>query len=72
MTFDPITFDPITFKAALALSREHGDTAWFEAELQADKCLDEGDLDGAAKWRSVLVALKELERQVPTAGEEMH
>jgi hypothetical protein len=33
--------------------------------MRADELLDEGDLDGAATWRRVITAVKELEDVVP-------
>lgn len=44
--------------AAIALVREHGDTATIFAAMEADACLDAGDMDGSAHWRLVIVALR--------------
>jgi hypothetical protein len=36
------------------------------AAMRADELLDAGDLDGAATWRRVLAAIKELENVEPS------
>jgi hypothetical protein len=43
----------------------YGDDATIHAAMRADELLAEGDLDGAATWRRVLDAVKELERTEP-------
>ena len=42
---------------AVALILEHGDTAPIHAAMEADACLEAGDMDGAAKKRLVLRAV---------------
>ena len=51
--------------SAKALVDQHGDDAAIHAAMRADELLDEGDLDGAATWRRVIDAIKELENAVP-------
>jgi hypothetical protein len=45
-------------QTAIALVREHGDQAPIHAAMEADARLDAGDMDGAAHWRLVLLALR--------------
>ncbi len=45
----------------LALIDNYGD----DATIHADELLEGGDLDGAAIWRRVLDAVKELDRTEP-------
>ena len=42
---------------AIALVREHGDTAPIHAATEADAALEAGDMDGTAVWRAVLRAV---------------
>ncbi len=53
------------WRSAKALVDQHGDDAAIHAAMRADELLDEGDLDGAATWRRVIQAIKELESTVP-------
>ena len=39
----------------------HGNDAKVHAAMRADEFLERGDLDGAAIWRRVIVAIGELE-----------
>lgn len=54
------------YRTAKLLMDQHGTSARVEAALKADACLDKGDLDGAAVWRSVIRALGELEAESGT------
>ena len=47
-----------TYRTALDLLEQHADTAPIFAAMEADRMLDEGDLDGAAHWRLVLRAIR--------------
>lgn len=40
--------------------------------LKADAIPDKGDLDGAAVWRKIVVAVNEIQREEPVAGEQRH
>lgn len=53
------TYDPHRF--ALALIDPHGDQAAIYAAMEADERLDAGDLNRAAFWRQVVVAIGELQ-----------
>lgn len=43
----------------------HGDHAAIHAAIEADAKLDAGDLDGAAAWRRILDAIKQLQGGKP-------
>lgn len=45
-------------ETAFQLVADHGDTAPIHAAMEADACLDQGDLDGAAHWRRVIRAIE--------------
>jgi hypothetical protein len=45
-----------------------GDDASIVAAMRADELLDAGDLDGAATWRRVIVAIKELKNTAPSGA----
>ena len=53
------------YRSAKALIDQHGNDATIHAAMRADELLDEGDLDGAATWRRVIQAIKELGNTVP-------
>ncbi len=46
--------------------------AALEAAQRADAMLERGDMDGAAVWRRVLAAVKELQRKERREGEAAH
>ena len=48
------------WRCAKLLVDEHGDTAAIHAAMRADALLDAGDLDGAAVWRRIVRAVREL------------
>ena len=56
---------PETYRTAARLLEQHGDTAPVHAAMEADRLLDAGDLDGAATWRRVLDAVKNLRDETP-------
>ena len=49
-----------TYRTAVAYLEQHGDTAPIFAAMEADRLLEEGDLDGAATWRRVAKAIHDL------------
>ena len=51
-------------REALALIDRHGDQAAIHAAMEADATLEDGDLDGAARRRLVVVAINVL-RDLP-------
>ena len=60
------------WRAANLALKHHGEDAWFHASSRADELLDEGELEGAAVWRKILVAIEELGRNKPKDGEASH
>lgn len=48
------------YRTATRLLEQHGDTAPIFAAMESDAMLDAGDLDGAATWRLVLRAIREM------------
>lgn len=49
------------YRAAKLLIDQHGDDATIQAAMNADRCVEQGDLDGAAVWRGVIRAIGELD-----------
>ena len=56
------------WRSAKALIDQHGDDAVIHAAMRADELLDDGDLDGAATWRRVIQAIKDLETTEPSGS----
>ena len=50
------------YRAAKLLIDQHGDEAMLHAVGRADFLLEEGDFEGAAVCRTILGAIKELQR----------
>ena len=57
-----IILDIDVYRAAKLLIDQHGDEAVLHAVGRADFLLEEGDFEGAAVWRTILGAIKELQR----------
>ena len=53
------------YRSAKLLIDRHGEDAAIFAAMQADKCLEGGDLDGKAVWMRVIAAIKELQQREP-------
>ncbi len=61
------------YRSAKLLIDQHGEDAAIFAAMQADKCLEGGDLDGNAVWMGVIRAIKELlNQQPPGSGIPLH
>lgn len=60
-----MTSDLDIYRSAKLLIDQHGDTAPIHAAMKADELSDKGDLEGAATWRRVLNAIKELRGEKP-------
>ena len=58
------------YRSAKLLIDQHGEDAPIFAAMQADKCLEAGDLDGKATWMWVIGAIKELLVQKPPDDEK--
>ena len=61
------------YRSAKLLIDQHGEDAPIFAAMQADKCLEGGDLDGKAVWTRVIRAIKELTNiDTPEDGQPVH
>ncbi len=61
------------YRSAKLLIDQHGEDAQIFAAMQADRCLEGGDLDGKAVWMRVIGAIKELlNQQPPSSGTPLH
>ncbi len=61
------------YRSAKLLIDQHGDDAPVFAAMQADKCLEAGNLDGKAVWMRVIRAIKELlDQQPPSSDTPLH
>jgi len=64
-----MTSDLDIYRSAKLLIDQHGEDAPIFAAMQADKCLEGGDLDGKAVWMRVIGAIKELLNQQPPGSD---
>ena len=54
------------YRSANLLIKQHGDDAAIFAAMQADACLEKGELDGKVVWLAGIRAIAELQdTQVP-------
>jgi len=53
------------YRAANLLLKKHGEEAAIFAAMQADACLEKGDLDGKVVWLAVIRAIEELKDITP-------
>ncbi len=61
------------YRSAKLLIDQHGEDAPIFAAMQADKCLEAGNLDGKATWMRVIGAIKELTNtDSPEGGRPVH
>lgn len=67
-----MTSDLDIYRTASVLIREHGDEASLVAAQRADSFLEAGDIGGLAIWKRVLRAIREIQREEPTAGEAVN
>lgn len=52
---------------------EHGEDATIFASMEADSCLENGDLDGKVAWLKVIEAIKLLQASpAPTDNQTIH
>ena len=56
------------WRSAKALIDSYGDDATIHAAMRADKLLAQGDMGGAAVWRQVITAIKELQNMKPNGA----
>jgi len=61
------------YRSAKLLIDQHGEDAPIFAAMQADKCLEGGDLDGKAVWMRVIGAIEEpTNTDAPGGGQSVH
>ncbi len=60
------------YRSAKLLIDQHGTEAPIHAAMKADDMLERGDMDGAAVWRRILKAVKELLNARPGDGVPIH
>ncbi len=60
------------YRSANVLVKQHGQDAPIEAAMRADAMLDKGDLEGYTVWKRILRAVEELQREIATAGDQIH
>ena len=61
------------YRSANLLIKQHGEDAAIHAAMQADECLDNGDLDGKVAWLAVIRAIEELrDTKPPKDGSAVH
>ena len=57
------------YRTANLLIEQYGaDGAGMHAAMRADELLARGDMDGAAVWRQVITAIKELQNMKPNGA----
>ena len=59
------TSDSDTYRTAARLPEQHGDTAPICAAMEANRLPVAGGLDGAATWRRILDAVKQMQGVTP-------
>jgi hypothetical protein len=55
-----VTDDIDIYRSAQLLIKRHGEDAAIHAAMEADACLERGDLDGKAVWLRVIKAIEVL------------
>lgn len=55
-----LRLDIEVWSAAVDLVAAHGADAWLHVAMEADRCLDAGDIDGQRKWLRVKDAVEWL------------
>jgi len=60
------------YRSANLLIKQHDEEAVLFAAMQADKCLEAGELDGKNTWVRVIAAIKELQSKERPAGTMTH
>ncbi len=53
------------YRSANLLIKQHGEEAAIFAAMQADACLEKGELDGKVVWLAVIRAIEELKDITP-------
>jgi hypothetical protein len=60
------------WRAAEQMRTVYGEDAGIEAAVRADKAFDQGDIVGCKVWKRIVLAIGELERNVPKTGEALN
>lgn len=60
-----MTTDLDIYRSANLLIKQYGEEATIFAAMQADECLERGDLDGKVVWLAVIKAIEELKDTAP-------
>jgi hypothetical protein len=61
------------YRSAKLLIDQHGEEAAIFAGMQADECLERGDLDGKVVWLAVIKAIEEIQDvSPPDSGKGVH
>ncbi|MCH9000244.1 MAG: hypothetical protein IID48_18555 [Proteobacteria bacterium] len=60
------------YRSAQALVKRHGEDAPIHVNMRADAMLDKGDLDGFSVWKRIRRAVEEMQREIATAGDQIH
>ena len=60
------------YRSANLLMKRYGPDAPIHAAMRADNMIAKGDLDGFAVWKRILCAVEELQREIATAGDQIH
>ena len=61
------------YRSANLLIKHHGEEAAIFAAMQADACLEKGELDGKVAWLAVISAIEELkDTSPPDQGSAIH
>jgi len=60
------------WRSANLLVKQHGENAPIKAAMRADALLEAGALDGYAVWKQILKAVEVLQREIATAGDQIH
>ncbi len=68
----PMISDLEIYRSANVLVKRHGQDAPIEAAMRADAMIEKGDLEGCAAWKRILRAVEELQREIATAGDQIH
>ena len=53
------------WRTASLLINAHGEDAWLQAAMRADKALEDGNMDGESLWKRIGKAIDELQRKKP-------
>lgn len=56
------------YEAVHRMIEEHGDEATIFAAMEADACLENGDLDGKVAWLKVIEAIKIFQDESPPSA----